>query len=65
MLEVDREKCNSCCGCIGVCPVDALTMDFGSLRIDHDKCIECGLCVKLCPVEALKLKGENGGSKDD
>jgi NAD-dependent dihydropyrimidine dehydrogenase PreA subunit len=54
MVEVDEYKCLHCGGCVGLCPVNALTLRGTRLEIG-DECIECGICVKFCPVGALKL----------
>jgi len=54
-LEIDREKCMGCGGCVSLCPVDALELKNKKLTIDHEKCVECGNCVKFCPVKALEI----------
>ncbi|MFH1105873.1 MAG: 4Fe-4S binding protein [Candidatus Aenigmatarchaeota archaeon] len=53
---VDKKKCLSCGGCVGVCPKLALELKNGlEVVCDPEKCINCALCVKFCPVGALKL----------
>ena len=54
-LEIDKNKCCYCGGCVGVCPRDALTLMETYISVDEAKCIGCGACVKFCPVDALKL----------
>jgi len=54
--KVNRKTCMHCGGCVGVCPVNAITLDEGILRIDEERCINCGTCVKFCPMRALKIE---------
>lgn len=46
----DKKLCTRSGTCVGVCPVDALSIgkDFYP-ELDTDKCTECGLCAKTCP----------------
>ncbi len=53
MVKVNHSKCIGCAGCVGVCPVGALTLEGNKLVCDEGKCIGCGLCVKVCPFKAL------------
>ena len=53
MVRVVRDKCCYCGGCVGLCPVDAITLYETHLEIG-DACIDCGICVKFCPVVALE-----------
>ena len=55
MLTIDQQCCSACSACIGVCPVDALSLAQGILVIDHENCIECGACIDECPDGALSL----------
>lgn len=57
----DRETCCYCGGCVGICPVDAMTLEETELRIDPGKCNRCGFCVSFCPVGALAFP-ESGGA---
>lgn len=53
-VQINRERCVKCAGCVGVCPQNIL--DFVGGRIVVDKtCTDCGICVKFCPVSALSL----------
>lgn len=56
MLNINRDKCCYCGGCVGCCPKDALVLEDTILVCDKNKCIECGMCVKFCPVDALSIK---------
>ena len=50
----DRSLCTRCGTCVGVCPVDALSLDDEFFpKLDADKCIECGLCKAVCPGGAV------------
>lgn len=52
-LTVREERCVGCGQCALVCPVDALTTEWGVVKVDEDLCALCGTCVDFCPVEAL------------
>ncbi|MGB0651962.1 MAG: DUF362 domain-containing protein [Thermoplasmatota archaeon] len=60
-IEVDHGRCISCAGCVGVCPVDALSLVGEHLTVDQSPCISCDLCVRFCPVGAL-APGEDHGA---
>ncbi len=60
-IEVDHGRCISCAGCVGVCPVDTITLRELHLVIDQAPCISCSLCVQFCPVGAL-TKGTDYGA---
>jgi len=51
-LKVDAEICLHCGACVGLCPVNAITLHDTHIEINDD-CIECGQCVKGCPVGAM------------
>ena len=51
---VDKEICTGCEACVGVCPVEAITMQDGKAVI-NDTCIDCGVCVDQCPVKAISI----------
>lgn len=54
MIAVKETVCETCGACIGVCPVDAISMGSAAVIIDRDTCINCGACVRVCPVAALE-----------
>lgn len=53
----DADECVDCGLCIGVCPVDAITMgkDY-VVEINEDGCIFCNACVEACPHKAITIK---------
>ena len=55
MIEADKTLCLRCGGCVGTCPVAALTLTEHGIICDR-KCVSCGTCVSFCPVSALSLK---------
>ena len=54
MVYVDKDECTGCETCVGVCPVEAISMVDGIAEIDQDTCTECGACIDECPVDAIK-----------
>jgi len=55
--KVDNKKCLACCGCISVCPQDAITWIGYKAFVIQDKCISCSICVKTCPIGAISMEG--------
>jgi heterodisulfide reductase subunit A-like polyferredoxin len=53
-VKVDEKLCLSCCGCISICPQDAVILKGREAFILNEKCICCGICIKTCPVGAIK-----------
>ena len=49
--KVDKSKCAGCEVCVGVCPVEAISMVDGAAQVG-DACIDCGACAGVCPVDA-------------
>lgn len=60
-VDVNHGRCISCAGCVGVCPVDTITLSGLRLVVDQDPCISCGLCIQMCPVGAL-TQGDTYGA---
>jgi ferredoxin len=58
MLEINRDRCLNCAGCICLCPETALTMDLAGLQVDQQACTLCALCVRFCPVLALEITAQ-------
>lgn len=59
-VEVHHGRCISCAGCVGVCPVDTISLRELHLTIDQAPCISCGLCIQFCPVGALTPGADYG-----
>jgi len=53
-FKVNPDKCIACRQCIAVCPVNAISIQYGKAVIDMEKCNLCGECVKTCPVKAIQ-----------
>ncbi len=53
----NRELCDFCGTCVGVCPHDAIELSENDLEIT-DKCTVCMNCVYICPIRALEAKDE-------
>lgn len=51
--KVNPEKCVGCESCVGVCPVEAISMADGHAQVNADSCVDCGACVGTCPAEAI------------
>jgi electron transfer flavoprotein alpha subunit len=54
LLEINKEKCIGCGGCVESCPFGALSL-VDDLVVVNDKCTGCGACLLACPVHALNL----------
>jgi MinD superfamily P-loop ATPase len=61
MMQVNRDVCCYCGGCVGVCPRDALELRETILFIDQSKCSGCGICMKFCPVDAIRNENLKSG----
>ncbi len=55
MIEVNKSKCAYCGACVGVCPVNALTLKDIEI-VCNEKCTSCGICMNACPLNAIKIK---------
>ena len=61
-VDVHHGRCISCAGCVGVCPVDTITLRGLTLVVEQDPCISCGLCIQMCPVGALTPAADYGAT---
>lgn len=53
-VKVDVNTCVGCGACVGVCPVEALSLNGdGKAQCDEGTCIDCGACMGTCPTEAI------------
>ena len=56
IAEYDPAKCITCCDCVEICPMDALTEDGkDGIKFESVRCIGCGLCVSVCPTGAVQI----------
>jgi len=57
-IDVDRDACTLCMGCVSVCPASAVQGggDLPQLQFREDHCLQCGLCEKACPEDAIRLQ---------
>jgi L-aspartate semialdehyde sulfurtransferase ferredoxin len=54
-IVIDDRICVDCGLCTGVCPTQALSLDFKTfhLHFDRSRCIVCEQCIPSCPVQAI------------
>ncbi|MCS4541711.1 MAG: 4Fe-4S binding protein [Euryarchaeota archaeon] len=55
MIQINRELCTYCGGCVCVCPTGALELIETYVEVDNEKCNNCGICSGFCPMGAIKL----------
>ncbi len=62
--RIDAAQCNGCGKCVGVCPVEALTLvpagdplhpGRNRVQLNEEVCLGCGVCVRACPQDGLSL----------
>ena len=52
VIQIDRETCVGCGGCVDLCPRTAICFIEDRAFIDVELCLECKTCVNVCPVQA-------------
>jgi electron transfer flavoprotein alpha subunit len=56
IAEIARDACIGCEQCVGICPVDAISMDAEDIAVvDADACTGCRKCVEACPTSAITM----------
>jgi MinD superfamily P-loop ATPase len=63
-LKIDKNSCNECFKCVGVCPLFALTKDDIKAGKVSLFCSKCGKCVDACSRNAIHygIKGIPAGT---
>ena len=64
MIRVYNNLCDACGTCVGVCPVDALAIEFRRLVVYSENCIDCRACERVCPVGISMRQFTNKLNKD-
>lgn len=54
--KIIREKCNGCCDCLRVCPIENV-LDIETYKVDYKICIRCLECYFACDQKAIVIKG--------
>lgn len=52
--QADNNKCSRCGICIGICPVSAVSDNYG-IQFNLDECIFCSNCADRCPTGAITM----------
>jgi len=52
MIQVNREVCVGCGGCVDLCPRTAIRFVKDRAFVASELCLECRTCVQVCPVKA-------------
>lgn len=55
------KRCTGCGACVGVCPVQAITVEGGKAVVAAKVCIGCASCLAACPTGAMQVRWEAGG----
>ena len=57
--DLDKDKCLFCGACIGVCPTNAMLLEYNERNIwINEDCTDCLFCTRVCPVGALSYPEE-------
>ena len=62
-LEIDKDKCIGCAGCVNVCTPRAIVVtdinqDWRGLEFFLERCTYCGRCEEVCPEKAITMTRE-------
>jgi len=50
---VNREACDGCGLCTGVCPAAAMALEDGKAEVHPEHCVGCGDCIRTCRTGAV------------
>jgi len=53
LFKVNKEKCNKCGICVGLCPTKNIKIDSGNYPDHGLNCQYCLRCTSLCPKHAI------------
>ena len=56
LFKVNKEKCNKCGICVGLCPTKNIRIDGGNYPEHGLNCQYCLRCTSLCPKQAIPCK---------
>jgi len=61
LFDVDKEKCDKCRICVGLCPIQNIKMEKGEFPVHDLNCQYCLRCVSFCPRQAIPCKFNYNG----
>lgn len=56
-IKVERNICDFCGVCVGICPSQALILKEREINIISELCKQCYWCIDVCPIGALQIDG--------
>ena len=56
------ERCTGCGSCVGMCPVDAISLEDGR-PVWGGPCMQCLACLNRCSEQAIEFKGRTVGRR--
>jgi NAD-dependent dihydropyrimidine dehydrogenase PreA subunit len=56
LFKVNKEKCNKCGICVGICPTRNIKIDGGNYPVHGLNCQYCLRCTSFCPKRAIPCK---------
>jgi heterodisulfide reductase subunit A-like polyferredoxin len=54
-LNLKKDLCGECGGCVAVCAFEALDLESQGLKIKEEFCVLCNDCVVFCSSGALEI----------
>ena len=52
-MIINKQECDLCGACIGVCPSDAIQINADNISWSFERCLNCRQCELVCPVGAI------------
>jgi NAD-dependent dihydropyrimidine dehydrogenase PreA subunit len=56
LFDIDKEKCNKCGICVGICPTKNIKINGGEYPLHGLNCQYCLRCTSFCPKQAIPCK---------